>query len=59
MGLLHTPCQSGAGLYGACMGASMGPVWALRMACMGLCSGGSSILPPLAVASLEVQLRAD
>ena len=33
MGLLHKPCQPGAGLYGACMG----PVWGLCMACIGLC----------------------
>ena len=37
VGLLHRPCQSAAGLCGACMGACMGPVWALCMACMGLC----------------------
>ena len=55
VGLLHRPCQSAAGLYGALWG----PVRALCVACMGLCSGGSSILPPVAVASLEVQLRPD
>ena len=33
VGLLHRPCQFGAGLYGACMQ----PLWGLCMACMGLC----------------------
>ena len=43
----------------AVYGPVWGPVRALCVACMGLCSGGSSILPPVAVASLEVQLRPD
>ena len=55
VGLPQRPCQHGAGLYGACMG----PVWGLCKACMALCWGGSSVLPPIAVAALEVQLRAN
>ena len=30
VGLLHRPCQSAAGLYGACMGACTGPVCGLH-----------------------------
>ena len=56
-------CAHGGQDVGLLPLAFTGPVWgpvrALCVACMGLCSGGSSILPPVAVASLEVQMRLD
>ena len=52
-------CTGRASLLLAFTGPVWGPVRALCVACMGLCLGGSPILPPVAVASLEVQPRLD